>query len=717
MAFFSEIKARLGLDISPFEKGLSQAQGSLGKVMDGAAGKLGNFKTLGTTIATALGLNLQTISEGLARMIIGFSKDQEAALEKLAARSAAVADEMEKRAKQRRGDDDPEVRVGNLQKDLETQRGIIQQNAPLTEKEKSARLSFAKTDEDKFRILFDIRKEEEERVKARAKANAEISKINSDINTANDQIRAKSAALNKDTDKTEEAARIKILSIDEKIAEARRKIAEAAPAATGNKDIDDLKIAQQANDKAKARADLLDLEKEKQDQITAANKETADIEEKVSQKALSRDKRIADLRAKLAKSALDVAKIESPKIEAPKIEVPKIEAPKIESPKIEVPKIEVPKIKAPKIESLKIEVPKIEVPKIEAPKIEAPKIEAPKIEVPKIEAPKIEVPNIEALKIEAPKIEVPKIEVPNIEAPKIEAPKIKVPRIEVPKIEAPKIEVPKIEVPKLDTSGNKAMSEVEIAQQALETAKDRAELFDLEQQQEKEIQALAKATDKVREDALNKTLTLEEQILAAKDKVNESELEAYESKAGIERAQAELTLAQDRANLAELEREQSDKQAAAEKKRTDELDTQLKTLQDQKKTIEQTLAAQAKSQKASVEDIASGKRQVGGTTQANAKKLLAARSEEQRRIDAVSQAEDTLAGATEGGRKDAQAELDRRKAALAATQERKGKLEEALGGKTSESFAAEQVAELKNVVAQITITNKALAPASISSNT
>jgi hypothetical protein len=259
----------------------------------------------------------------------------------------------------------------------------------------------------------------------------------------------------------------------------------------------------------------------------------------------------------------------------------------------------------------------------------------------------------------------------------------------------------------------------------------------------KDIDTAAKATAKVREDALNETLSLEEKILAAKDKVNESEQEAYESKAGVESANAELTLAQDRANLAKLERDKSNKQTdaekqqqeeldsdekdfiaertAAEKERTDELDAQLKTLENQKKTIEQTLAAQAKSAKASIEDIASGKRQVGGTTKANAQKLLAARSEEQRRTDAVSQAEDTLANngkpLTGSAQKDAEAELNRRKKALAETLGRKGKLEDALKGKTSETFAAEQVAELKNVVAEIIKTNKALAPTSITSNT
>jgi hypothetical protein len=582
MAFLSEIKAQIGLDITPFEKGLAQAIAAtkqaekqiaserisqsqrvnreltsnqdkvnksardsasvfeesfaqqeaaakqttdsnlkqIAKEEEARAKSLDRLQRVGRTVAVALGLNFQSIAEHIARAVVGFSKDQEDALLKLAARSAAAADEMEKRAKQRRGDDDPVVQVKNLQTDLKNEEAIKQLDPELTQKEKNDIMFSKRNFFNGSQGRQEIKDEEARRVKAIEDSKEKISKINTEINLANDKIRAKTEALNKDTAKAEEDARLKILSIDERIAELRAKLAEPAPAETINKDADKLKIAEQANDKAKARADLLDLEKEKQDQINTA----------------------------------------------------------------------------------------------------------------------------------------------------------------------------------------------------------------------------VKATAKVREDALDKTLTLEEQILAAKDKVNESEQEAYESKKGsVDQANAELTLAKDRAALAELESQKTKKQTdaeiqqqeeldsdekdftaertAAEEKRTDELDAQLKKLKDQKTTIEQTLAAQAKSQKASVEDIASGTRQVGGTTQSNAKKLLAARSEEQRRIDAVAQAEDTLAGAiSTGGRKDAQAELDRRKAALAATQGRKSELEGALKDKTSETFAAEQVAELQTINTTLDDIKAALAATSITSN-
>jgi len=455
MAFFSEIKARLGLDITPFEKGLSQAQGSLGKVVDGAAGKLGNLKNVGTTLATAVGFNLQSIAEGLARMVVGFSKAQEAALLELVESSKAAADDLAKIASKRQGNDDPVTRIKNLDREAESLRQQVTSRTKLTTSEKLGIIN----QEGIIAGIGKIITEENSMEKAKAAAQKRLGEISREQLKANDEIKE-----------------------------------------------------------------------------AAAKKEKEDA---------------------------------------------------------------------------------------------------------------------------------------------------------------------------------------------------------------KEIDTAAKATAKVREDALNETLSLEEKILAAKDKVNESEQAAYESKAGVESAEAEFILTQDRANLAKLEREKTKKQTdaekqqqeeldsdekdfiaertAAEKKRTNELDAQLKKLKDQKTTIEQTLAAQAKSAKASVEDIASGKRQVGGTTKANAQKLLAARSEEQRRIDAVSQAEDTLAnggkGLTGAAQKDTQAELDRRKAALAATQSRKSNLEGALKDKTSETFAAEQVAELKKVVAEIIKTNQALAPASITSNT
>lgn len=64
MAFFSEVTARLGLDITSFEKGMAQSVQTAEKTA-GAIGKKFSGAHLGTTIATALGLNLQNIAEKL----------------------------------------------------------------------------------------------------------------------------------------------------------------------------------------------------------------------------------------------------------------------------------------------------------------------------------------------------------------------------------------------------------------------------------------------------------------------------------------------------------------------------------------------------------------------------------------------------------------------------------------------------------------------------
>jgi hypothetical protein len=244
-----------------------------------------------------------------------------------------------------------------------------------------------------------------------------------------------------------------------------------------------------------------------------------------------------------------------------------------------------------------------------------------------------------------------------------------------------------------------------------------------------------KKAGEIKEAARQKTLTLDQKIAETQAALAQAEKDnADTSKTAADRIDALVIKEQKRADLADLLKEKTDRQkqveeellsffgdieksrADAEAKRTDELEAQQKTLLDQKKTIEQTLAAQEQGKRASVEDAASGKRNVGGRTQANAKRLLSDNAEERRRMDAVSQAEDTLAEATtSSGRRDARAELDRRKAALAATQGRKSSLEKSLGGKVSDSFVSKQVDELIKVNKALADTNKALAPTSIKS--
>ena len=281
MAFFSEIKARLGLDITPFEKGLSQAQGSIGKVVDGAAGKLGNFKTIGTTIATALGLNLESIAENVARAVVGFSKTQEDALLSLVDSSEAAANRMAKILLKRQGGDDPTRRIELLNKELESVSKQAEAITTLTEKEKQSIRSKNALSNELVPGSAEIERQEAEMAKSVAKARLRIEQIRLEKLEAEDEIRAnadktqkedlansvKAAEQFKKSEQIKEEARKKTLTIDEKIKEEEAAIVQA------QKDQDDTsKTAAQRLDaiiaKEQARANLADLlvDKKKQEQ-------------------------------------------------------------------------------------------------------------------------------------------------------------------------------------------------------------------------------------------------------------------------------------------------------------------------------------------------------------------------------------------------------------------------------------------------------------------
>jgi hypothetical protein len=281
MAFFSEIKARLGLDITPFEKGLSQAQGSLGKVVGGAAGKLGNFKAIGTTIATALGLNLESIAENVARAVVGFSKNQEDALLKLVDSSEAAANRMAKILLKRQGGDDPKRRIELLDKELESVRKQAEAITTLTEKEKQSIRSKNALSNELVPGSAEIERQETEMAKNVATARARITQIRLEKLEAEDEVRdnanktqkedlansVKAAEQFKKSEQIKEEARKKTLTIDEKIKEEEAAIVQA------QKDQDDTsKTAAQRLDaitaKEQARANLADLlvDKKKQEQ-------------------------------------------------------------------------------------------------------------------------------------------------------------------------------------------------------------------------------------------------------------------------------------------------------------------------------------------------------------------------------------------------------------------------------------------------------------------
>lgn len=105
MAFFSEVKAKLGLDISPFERGLKQAQNSAGGLAKGLGKQFASTEKIAGALAAAVGLNMQGIANSIARFFTGFSEEVEAALENMVVKTGEAAAKQEaalRAAEQRR---------------------------------------------------------------------------------------------------------------------------------------------------------------------------------------------------------------------------------------------------------------------------------------------------------------------------------------------------------------------------------------------------------------------------------------------------------------------------------------------------------------------------------------------------------------------------------------------------------------------------------------
>ena len=394
---FEEIKAKLGLDVTEFERGVSKAQGALGNVVGQATKKFTDFKQIGQTLATAVGLNLESISEGLARMIVGFSKQQETALLRLVDVSKTAADEMGKIAAKKQGLDDPKKRIQLLDRELES---VSQQAKGRTKLTLSEKLSIINQD-GYIAGITKINAEEENLAKNQQDAQIRIGQISRERFSAqmeiDDEAAKKSkdnikevAALNEQTNKIEEESRQKILTLDQKIAEARAKVEKPISVATSNVEETAKKQAQEKLEKTKAQANLTDLivEKNKQDQeITDA---TGKIRESSLNKTLTLEEQILAEKENIKKLE---AKITKPLVKS----VPISKAPEIKAPEIKVPEINAPEINAPEIK-----VPEIKAPEIKAPEIKAPEIKAPEIKVPEIKVPEIKAPEIKALEIKAP---------------------------------------------------------------------------------------------------------------------------------------------------------------------------------------------------------------------------------------------------------------------------------------------------------------------------
>ena len=82
---------RLFADSSDFERGLAGAEGKVSHVGERMIG----VKNAAHVLATALGLNLENIAEHLARLVTGFSKDEEESLKKISEASEKAAEAQE----------------------------------------------------------------------------------------------------------------------------------------------------------------------------------------------------------------------------------------------------------------------------------------------------------------------------------------------------------------------------------------------------------------------------------------------------------------------------------------------------------------------------------------------------------------------------------------------------------------------------------------------
>lgn len=117
---FAEVKATLGLDISPFEAGLAKGGKAL-REFSGKATKDFGAKDAGRALATAIGLNLQSIGESAARIFTGVSKEAEAAFARMVELSDKTTEKILTSLKLRRTDEQQLTLLKEKQVGLEEQ--------------------------------------------------------------------------------------------------------------------------------------------------------------------------------------------------------------------------------------------------------------------------------------------------------------------------------------------------------------------------------------------------------------------------------------------------------------------------------------------------------------------------------------------------------------------------------------------------------------------
>lgn len=97
--FFSEVTAKLGVDIAAFKRGMTEAQAVAGQAAGGISKKF-NGVGIGQGLATALGLSLQTVAEKLVTPL----RDSAESSEKIAKFSEEAADATQRMLNARKSD-------------------------------------------------------------------------------------------------------------------------------------------------------------------------------------------------------------------------------------------------------------------------------------------------------------------------------------------------------------------------------------------------------------------------------------------------------------------------------------------------------------------------------------------------------------------------------------------------------------------------------------
>lgn len=230
----AQISAKLSADASGYRSALSGALDYTGRVAEGITKKL-DIRTAMTAIATAVGLNIQSIAESVARFVTGVTQDTEAQLRGLVSASDAATAATVNSIKAARSEQ-------------ERYRAAVDEAKRAEEKMNSRTASFTEKEEAKTKliqaqaVISEHRAKQEERVvkagdeELRRRKELQSAQLEADRRNLDAAARVK--ALRKDIEVAQAAINTGVLSesgqldYQKKIHETKLKLIEAEAAAT-----------------------------------------------------------------------------------------------------------------------------------------------------------------------------------------------------------------------------------------------------------------------------------------------------------------------------------------------------------------------------------------------------------------------------------------------------------------------------------------------------